>query len=212
MSITMQMRSLLGEATKKSGGDKVYTLFVDGQEKFGFHASDDKDADNKAKGWLLYQFGSYNRVKWEVKAQSPKYKDNIHDEWLRESVDAVDVEEYVRRVRDVSVRLESSKIVSPADAVVKALNGKQTVGGKLKHAESSDRYGGASDDPIHIAFDTPEGDTLDGDDYDYDGVVAAYNQYAKTLEQEARKLLTKAKVTGWNDIYVTNGYLVVSKD
>ena len=123
----------------------------------------------------------------------------------KKRVESVDVEEYVRRVRDVSVRLESSKIVSPADAVVKALNGKQTVGGKLKHAENNA-------DLSQVAFDTPEGDTLDGDDYDYDGVVDAYNQYAKKLEQEARKLLAKAKVTGWNGIYVTNGYLIIGKD
>jgi predicted nucleic acid-binding Zn-ribbon protein len=71
--------------SKAKVGGKVFTLFIDGQEKFGFHASDEKDADNKAKGWLLYQFGSYNRVKWEVKQQEPEYANNIHDEWLREA-------------------------------------------------------------------------------------------------------------------------------
>jgi hypothetical protein len=69
--------------SKAKVGGKVFTLFIDGQEKFGFHASDEKDADSKAKGWLLYQFGSYNRVKWEVKQQEPEYMNNIHDEFMR---------------------------------------------------------------------------------------------------------------------------------
>lgn len=72
------------EAKAKSAG-KLFTLFIDGSEQFGFHAADEKAAESKAKDYLLKRFGSFNRVKYAVKPEAPSIKDNVHDEWMTES-------------------------------------------------------------------------------------------------------------------------------
>jgi DNA-directed RNA polymerase subunit RPC12/RpoP len=73
---------VVSEAKAKKAAKTVYTLFIDGSERFGFHAADDKDAESKAKDWMLKKLGSYNRVKWEVRAEAPSSAGNIHDDWM----------------------------------------------------------------------------------------------------------------------------------
>lgn len=72
------------EAKAKSAS-KLFTLFIDDREQFGFHAADEKDAESKAKDYLLKRFGSFNRVKYAVKPEAPSLKGNVHDEWMTEA-------------------------------------------------------------------------------------------------------------------------------
>ena len=73
---------VVSEVKAKKAAKTVYTLFIDGSERFGFHAADDKDAESKAKDWMLKKLGSFNRVKWEVRAEAPSSAGNIHDDWM----------------------------------------------------------------------------------------------------------------------------------
>jgi hypothetical protein len=132
----------------------------------------------------------------------------LYDKYLKmgqkKKVESVDVETYVRRVRDVSVRLEAAKTASPAEDVVKALNGVVTkTAGKMSHDA-------ASSSEEHLYFDLSKGEVISGDDYDY---MDDYEQnYFIPIKNEVKKLLVKKKIVGWDDVgATTGGYLVVSK-
>lgn len=55
-----------------------------GDERFCFHAADQKDAERRLSGWCSYHgFDTDTRRSFSVAAvDSPKYTDNIHDEWV----------------------------------------------------------------------------------------------------------------------------------
>jgi hypothetical protein len=132
----------------------------------------------------------------------------LYDKYLKmgqkKKVESVNVEAYVRRVRDVSVRLEAAKTASPAEDVVKALNGVVTkTAGKMSHDA-------ASSSEEHLYFDLSKGEVISGDDYDY---MDDYEQnYFIPIKNEVKKLLVKKKIVGWDDVgATTGGYLVVSK-
>lgn len=63
--------------------DKLYQVFEKqfNDEKFCFHAKNDEIAKNKLDKWTSYHDFSSNVYNIK-KVNAPKYKNNIHNEWV----------------------------------------------------------------------------------------------------------------------------------
>ena len=62
--------------------NKLYTLTLDGQERFSFHATDAGDADRKVSNWANRHGMRRNSGQWEINEGAGRYGD-IQQDWVR---------------------------------------------------------------------------------------------------------------------------------
>jgi hypothetical protein len=75
----------MDEAVGKDSGS-IFHFLLAGDEKFAFHAKDEKEARSKIMGWLKKQGMMPSKNDIEIKIGPGSYKNNVHDEWM-ESLD-----------------------------------------------------------------------------------------------------------------------------